>query len=469
MPKIHAMMDIGKRSMSNSQTALQTTAHNIANKSVEGFSRQRLDLQTNPSITEGKLQIGTGARPATVQRVTDPFLDKQLGKEMGTKGYMDAQSDSLIRIENIFNEQNGKGINQYVSDFFNAWREVSNNPESATVRAMVTEVTNAMTNDFARVSKQLDQVQEETDFQIKTHLVEINKITSEIAGLNERITQIEINAPSNDERDRRDLLVRKLQELVDIKVGEGDNGAIMVSTAGNAILVSGFDAFELNSVVDPKTQRVRVMFQPEAPSNDFDITDRIRGGKIGGIIEIRDRYVPEIKKGINEIASVIAKEVNAVHELSYDSLNRKGKAYFIFEDGDADIAQRLRLNPDINNDGTRIAAASRPNAPGDNASANVISMLQFKRVLDGGTTTMDDFYNAQVGKIGVSTFQARKAAEAQTNVLQQAEKLRESISGVSMDEEATRLIEFQKNFDASARVIRTADEMLETILNLKRL
>jgi len=122
MAKIHAMLDIGKRSMMNSQTALQTVAHNIANKTTEGYSRQRVEQVTNPSITEGRLQLGMGARAASVTRTNNPFLDKQLQMETGVLGFHSAQSEAMARVEQVFNEQSNKGLNQYMTDFFNAYR-----------------------------------------------------------------------------------------------------------------------------------------------------------------------------------------------------------------------------------------------------------------------------------------------------------------------------------------------------------
>ena len=128
MSKIHGMMDIGKRSMMNSQTALQTVGHNIANKSTEGYSRQRVELQTNEPVGIGKLRIGTGARSAAITRTNNPYLEKQIGKEQANLGFYRGRADALTRVEQVYNEQINKGLNQFIGDFFNAFREFANNP-----------------------------------------------------------------------------------------------------------------------------------------------------------------------------------------------------------------------------------------------------------------------------------------------------------------------------------------------------
>lgn len=470
MAKIHSMMDIGKRSMMNSQTALQTVAHNIANKTTEGYSRQRVEQVTAPSITEGHLQLGQGARAATITRTNNPYLDKQLQKETGVKGFLDGESNALTEVEQIFNEQQNKGLNSYVSDFFNSWRELSNNPESVTTRSLVKESAEAMTTDFHRVRNSLRKVQEGVDTQLKANVEDINKTTQEIASLNEKISMIEMQGNvANDERDRRDLLVKKLTEKIDIKVAEGDGGMISVSTAGNAILVSGEESRTLETFRNPMTDKLEVAYNDRHTSTPpFVITSRIRGGVMGGALHIRDGIVEDLMDKMDTLAFTVADQVNSAHVNGYDRKGQPGGLFFENLGDTKEAALNLKLDSAIFNDVTKIAAAGRAGAPGDNTVANVVSQIQYHELMEDGTSTLDDFYNAQVGRIGVITNKSVKASEAQVNILNQVEKMRESVSGVSLDEEAVNMIEHQKAFEASARLIKTADEMFDTVLALKR-
>lgn len=470
MAKISSMMDIGKRSMMNSQTALQTVSHNIANKATEGYSRQRVDLVTAPPIVEGNLQMGMGNRAASVSRTNNPYLEKQLQKEQGMMGFHEGRADALGRVEQVFNEQMNKGLNQYVTDFFNTFRELSNNPESTTTRAMVQQAGDALTKDFSRVNTQLEEISKDLDERVKNELLEINKMTTEIAVLNEKISQVEVQGiPANDQRDRRDLLLKKLNEKIDIKWAESDTGLVNVSTAGNAILVSGYDSYQLRQHTEPATGRTRVYYRPNESTPPFDITDRIRGGNVGGALDVRDKTIEEMKSQIDSLAFNLAEQVNSAHIEGFDRNGRQGVNFFDYMDTPKGAAIQLKVNDEIRNDANRIAAASKPHAIGDNTTANVISQIQYKEIMEDGTSTMDDFYNSQVGTIGAVAQRAIKSKESQGNIVSQLNTIRESISGVSLDEETTKMIEFQRAFDASARVIKTADEMFETVLNLKRL
>ncbi len=470
MAKINAMMDIGKRAMMNSQTALQTTAHNIANKTTEGFSRQRVEIQAAEPQGVGGLQIGQGTRASAVTRTNNPFLEKQLQKETGNLGTEQGKEYALTQLEQVFNEQMNKGLNQYVTDFFNSVRELSNNPESMTSRAMVKEAATALTHDFQRVDKQLTNLQKDIDERIKTELNEVNQMLKEVARLNEEITSTEMSGISaNDQRDRRDVVLKKINERIDISYAEGDHGSVTVSTAGNGILVSAFDAFPLQAVPSGDDNRLKIIYQNESQTAPFDITQRIKGGTIGGILEVRDKNIEDFKDKMDQIAFSLADEVNAAHIQGFDRKGRPGDDFFTGVIDVKGAAKSIQLNSIIAEDVGRIAAAAKPGAVGDNTVANVISQIQNRDIMDDGTSTLDDFYNSQIGRVGVLSQRAIKARESQENILSQLNTIRESISGVSLDEETTNMLNFQKSFDASARVIKTADEMFDTVLNLKRL
>ncbi len=469
MAKIHSMMDIGKRSMMNSQTALQTVSHNIANKTTEGYSRQRVEMQSALPIVEGRHQMGMGSRASAVTRTNNPFLEKQLQREQGQMGMLQGREAALTRVEQVFNEQMNKGLNQYVTDFFNGFRELAQNPESLTTRTMVKEAGEALVKDFKRVDQQMSAIQEDVNERVKNEVVEVNKMIREVASLNEKIAEVEVQGiPANDQRDRRDVLLKHINEKIDISYAEGNNGMVAVRTAGNALLVSGFDAYELNTKTSPEGM-TEIFFKPNESTPEFRITDRIRGGSIGGALNVRDQVIPDFKDKIDTMAYRLADEVNRAHMEGFDKTGKQGQAFFVLSQDISGAAKNIEMNLAILDDVNKVAAAAKPGAPGDNTVANVISQLQYKEVMDGDTTTIDDFYNTQVGRVGVLAQRAIKSREAQGNIVSQLSTIRESISGVSLDEETTNMLEFQRAFDASARLIKTADEMFDTVLNLKRM
>jgi flagellar hook-associated protein 1 FlgK len=130
-------------------------------------------------------------------------------------------------------------------------------------------------------------------------------------------------------------------------------------------------------------------------------------------------------------------------------------------------AQALRLSADVAGSVGNIAAALQPGAPSDNRNALAIANLQNHRLLNGGHTTVDDFYNSIISDVGTTASRNREAVGQQQSILTQLNKVRDQVSGVSIDEETTNLMQFQHAFDASARVVKVADEMMDTILRLR--
>lgn len=473
MSRIWSMMDVGKRSLMNSQTALQTVSHNVASKGVEGYSRQRVELQTNVPVGEGKLRIGMGARPGVVTRINNPFIEKQIQKEGGELGQVEARSDVLARVEQVFNEQNNKGLNHFMSDFFNSFRELSNNPESLAARTMVRESGDFLAKDFQRVDRQLDEIQADVDFRLATKVEEVNQLTKEIANLNEKIQSVELGGvTANDERDRRDLLIKKLGELVNIRYAESESGQVTITAGNTAVLVSGFSQRDLTVAATPardgkREGRFEVFYKSADTSTPVNVTSQLNGGAIGGLLEARDSTINKLRDDVDSMAYTLAREVNEAHREGYTRYGHRNVSFFNPGNGPQGAAGRISLSRAVSEDVNLIASAGAPNAPGDNRIANVLSALQYKQVIDG-EATVDEFYSSVVGKVGIEAQRANSAYESQKDIVKQLQNIRESISGVSLDEETTKMIEYQKAFDASARIIRTADEMMDTVLNLKR-
>ncbi|MEK7357135.1 MAG: flagellar basal body rod C-terminal domain-containing protein, partial [Bdellovibrionota bacterium] len=199
------------------------------------------------------------------------------------------------------------------------------------------------------------------------------------------------------------------------------------------------------------------------------ITEQISGGSIGGLFEVRDKTIRGLLDQIDNMAYTMGMTVNELHSRGYDVYNKTGAKFFEMPTDVRHASRNLKVSEAIAKDPGRIASASQQNAPGDNRVANAIAKMQFEGVIGDNKATLDEYYNSMVGEVGIHTRKTEVARESQKNILGQLKNIRESVSGVSLDEETTKLIEYQKSFDASARLIRTADEMFDTVLSLKRM
>ena len=460
--------------MMNNQTALQTSGHNIANKSTEGFSRQRVEIQTNIPIGEGKLRMGTGSKTAAVTRTNNPYLERQLGNERSLGGFYDGKAEAMSRVEQVYNEQQNKGLNQFVADFFSSVQELSNSPESLATRTQVRETADFLTKDFKRVHTQLNEITRDLDQQVVSSLDEVNGMTKEIASLNEKIQAVELSGGhANDERDRRELLLKQVGDRINIRWAEGSDTTVTVSAGNTALLVAGYDAKTLvakpTSETDTKGEgNVDIFYFSNNRAEPMNVTNQIVGGKIGGLLEVRDKVVTGLLADVDKMAYGFAANVNSIHQKGFNAYNEQGGDFFELPDQLRHASANLKVSNDILDDVGRIATGASANSPGDSRVSLAMARLQTAKVMDGDHT-FDEYYNSVVGKVGIQARRSETASTTQRDIVKQMNNLRESVSGVSLDEEATKLIEYQKSFDASARLIRTADEMFDTVLNLKRL
>jgi flagellar hook-associated protein 1 FlgK len=467
------VMQTGKSGMVAAKAQMATTSHNISNANTEGYSRQRVQQKAdNPTPFGQKNLIGQGTLLARTERINDNYIEKQIRTAARDLSSMEEKDLALKQTEDIFNEMGGEGLNRMVSKFFNEFRKLGNEPDNEAVRQSVRESTQAMANDFRRLRSSVEEVRSHLDSRIEGFTAEANSLADQVKDLNIKIKVQELSgAPANDLRDQRDLAMKKLSTYVDTAVHLDKDGAYNVDIKGVGPLVSGPNAEKFSVRRSPADEEGK-------PENSFslgytgsasgDVTHAVKGGKIGALLEVRDQTLSSILNRLDEMASTITESVNAIHREGVTRYGTKGVDFFKPLAGTDRASQYIGLSDAIANDVNQIAAGAIPDAPGDNRIAVAISQLQNMRVMENGNATMDSFYNGIVSDVGVVAGRNRNALVQQKDISMQLDKMREQISGVSMDEETANLLQFQRAFDASAKVISVADQCLETVLNLRR-
>lgn len=467
------IFNTGKSGLFASRSAMSTTGHNIANVNTEGYSRQRVEQETATPQAWGTAVYGTGVRLNAIQRINDEYLTKQVAHETKHLGAYKEKDMALNQADTIFNELNNEGLNRLMSRFFNEFRKLGNEPESEAIRASVRENTNQLAGDFHRISRSLTDIQKNLDVRIDAGIREANELVSRISHLNQEIKRLELTrSETGDLRDKRDLAVKKLSEIVDVQVGSNERGEFTVSLNGIGPLVSGSlknNLYIETAPADPATGRPEQGLVVRLEHNNApDLNYKIKTGKLGGLLESRDQILGSAKNRIDELAYAFATKVNEIHRQGFNINGTTGIDFFETPDQVKDAALLLKLSKEVEADANNIATALQPDSPGDNRVTQLIGKLQHQRLMSGGKSTFDEHYNATVADIATITQKNRQVMDHQTHVVEQLEKVRQSISGVSLDEETTNLIQYQQAFNASAKVIQMADQMLDTILNLKR-
>ncbi|MEW9669528.1 flagellar hook-associated protein FlgK [Ammoniphilus sp. 3BR4] len=440
-------LEVGKRALYAQQAAMSTTGHNIANANTEGFSRQRAVLKTtdpypHPGMNNGMMpgQIGTGVEVTTIERMREAYLDRQYRSENSHHGYWDTRQTSLEQLEGVFNELSEHGLHASMDKFWQSWQDLMNEPESLSAREIVMQRGVAVVDSFRHLSGSIQAIKEDLTTVRQEKTDQANQLAEELRKVNEDISRLVPHGYTpNDLYDRRDQIIDQLSKFVDVTVTPSTQGMVNVVAAGQP-LVTGRDPIT-PLTVDSPVQRGELLALREMVGTPGEI----------------DSYLQKL----NQLATVLTTEVNRLHSAGYDlNGNQSGLVLFIGND-----ATTIQMNPELLLSPSRLAAAGSP-VVGNSDRARAIAALKFTELPGlGSAVTMDQFFSSMISKIGVDTEQAKRFVENSELTKEAIETRRQSVSGVSLDEEMSNMIKFQHAYNAAARSITVVDEMLDKLIN----
>lgn len=489
-------IEVGKRALFAQQAALSTTGHNIANAGNAGYTRQRVNMQaTNPISVPGmsSYQLGTGVDVNKIERLREDYLDIQYRTENKNVGYWEAKSDTLSKIEGLLNEPSDNGLAYVMDQFWSSWEELAKNPDSASARSVVRQRGVAVAETFNYLSNSLDDIKKDLKLVISTKQSDLNSITKQIANLNDQIARLEANNyEPNDLYDQRDVLIDQLSKMVDItNVTKLDSGMVNITVAGQE-LVSGTNYKEIEVVYYSDTnpsyvqgviiKEPGVQLSPDeiktALENALDLSSGELLARIESYGTTAGGVIPDIKKSLNQFATEFVNQVNTLHQQGYymekkadGSISMEPATGIDFFSWNADNS--LDISADIKSSLDKIAAAQEEgsgtgtSSSGNGNNAQAIAKLKNNGTItiDGTTATFSDFYRNIIGQIGIDSQEAQRMKDNSDVIVQQVENRRQSVSGVSLDEEMANMIKFQQAYNAAARMITTMDQCLDKVIN----
>ena len=444
---ISNILETSKRSLLNHQSAINTTANNIANVYTEGYTRRTVDLS--------KLSLGFGQmREDAVSRVKNRFLDNQIWYENQALGKESMNEMLMTQVETIFGEPSDAGLANMLSEFWDAWANLANTPESESSRSLVRDKGILLSNTFNRLDHNMKNLQRQSGIEIQQKVKDINQLIDQLGTVNKQIDAHR----SDDLLDQRDVLLGELSEKVDISITENESGTVEVVAGGHILVSEDFtNRLKINT-----TQDKDGLFYIEIKTIKGDKSVDAKSGQIGGLLEFHNDRVSSYMSSLDEAAVAISKEVNNIHTQGF---NLNGVTGMNFFNDKVTGAGDFGLTAEILSDSTLIASSSDSDSQGNSNIAQAISDLQFG-VLIKGKSVMDH-YNSIIADVGNKVQEARFINDNQEKIIQQLQIQRASVTGVSLDEEMTQLIQFEQAYEAAARMITTLDEMVQTVLAIK--
>ena len=471
-------LSVGYKGLAAQQRALDVTGHNIANANTPGYTRQNVIMEASPANKVFEGYIGTGVTITDFRRIKEDFVDIQMRTENKALGEWETKDNLISKLEVIFSEPSDSSMRSVLDQFWESWQTLSKNPESVAARTDVMQRGITLTNTFNHMDAQFVDLQIDINKGIGLKVKEINTQARQIRDLNLQIMKAEAEGrTANDLRDKRDLLLEQLSKNISIDVIEDEFGAVNVSVGGKILVsraVLGEIRFKDNNPLDP-TSATLEWYEPI--SNTAQGSVRLGGGILKGYLDVRDDVIPNYQNKVSLLAQTIVEEVNTLHRAGFGLDKNTGRDFFTVTNPLADFsAQNMQVNPDIVKNINFIAAAvgvEDPDDPtadpavyqGDNSNALAIARLKNKLTMSNGVASFDDFYMSTIGQVGVQGQETHQMVENTRYLLEQLVNQRESVSGVSLDEEMTNMIKYQHAYAAAARVITAMDEMLDVLVN----
>ena len=554
---IFSILNTAKLGLLSQQLAIEVTGQNISNVQTEGYSRQEINFEaTNPrSFSLG--QLGTGVRVAGIERSHDEFLFSQILGEGDALGRFEVRKDVFDQLEILLSENNGQSLNQTLSSFFSGVQDVSANPTGLPERSNLVSEAKNLASVFNNLGESLFQIQQNLDATIEVEVTRINSLTEEIASLNKAIHANEPTAFSaNDLRDKRDLKVKELSELIDLNFVDEQDGQISLTLSDGTPLVLQSTVFTLDTSINGNNKSFKDIVIQDPAGNSTNITSSISGGSLKGYLEMRDTEVEVLRDKLDRLGAGFVQEFNNIHQQGFGIDGSTGNDFFSaltptvvtntsntgsatlaatngdpanisvdkFEitftgsnsfslsnlttgvnegtfnfttgttfnlangfavtiSGTAAVGDKIKLSVSesaarnfsvasgVSSNSNKIAAGL--NSSADGANALELVELQSKLVFNSisvdsagsGSFTFDEFYGSIVSTIGIESFSSQSTYSQQEGILLQLNTRRESISGVSIDEEMINMIKFQQAYNAAARLIGVVDELLDTVIS----
>lgn len=459
-----SLFDIGKSALSAAQRRTIVTGHNIANVNTPGYSRQEAILQENRPLNDQPGQVGSGVQVAEIRQQIDRVVEDSLRRSGSALGTFDAARSWLLRIQDSVGTSGEQGLGAAINEFFRAWQDVSTNPADLTARTVLLSRANTLALHFNRTATDLDRQRQGIDAEVDQTITDINGLAAKIAGLNQEISLAESRGQqANDLRDQRRQLLGALSEQIGISTIEDGTGQVTVFVGKGHLLVDRERAYQLAGVADAGNSGLLDVRYIGSGGATVDLTSLIGEGRLKGLLDVRDQHIPAAQGSLDALAAAMVTRINQQHRAGFGLDGSTGQDFF------APTGVTARTMAVTLTDGRAVAASgTAAGVPGNNANAIALAGLQSQSVATLGGQTFNQYFNSTVTTVGTAAQSAQRDLDAQEIVHEHLEARRAEISGVSIDEELVQMIQSQRAFQAASRVILVADEMLQTLLTLKR-
>ncbi|SOE01196.1 flagellar hook-associated protein FlgK [Blastococcus haudaquaticus] len=444
--------------------ALDVTGQNISNVNTDGYSRQRVDLQSIggsvvPAFYSTSSGIGAGVNADNVIRIRDAFLEGRGHTEHANSARLTAETDAYELVEQAFREPGTTGVQNLMADMWRGWQDVANRPEDVAARGQVLKRLETLVGGLHFSSSQLDGQWQQSRENLDVLVDDVNAAADTIAQLNTAILRAnQSGLPANDLSDQRDVLIMKLADQVGASVRPREGGVLDV-TVGSITLVSGGTASKL--VVEGTTDPADATDDPPRIVTAAGSLNVTVGGTGGGQLHALVSVLPTYRAQLDGIAVKLATALNDAHGNGFDLDGDRGEDLIGSTSGPVTASSITVVITDPRKIAASAIGADDGSVPANLDRGNADALAQ----LGNGPDSVDSAYRKMIVELGVQSAVSQRNLGIQSVISAQVDASRESVAGVNLDEEMTNMLSFQHAYSAASRLVSTIDEMLDVLIN----
>ena len=460
------LLSIARSGLAASQAQISTTSQNVTNAQTPGYSRQR--LLTKPGYPEQLPQgtFGTGVIVDGVERIRNELLDVSYRRDSQNASLNEEHRDALQSVEGVLGEPSSTGLASSLEQFWSSWSDLSTNPDASSARSVVRQRGIQVAAQLNQYGNQIVDAQTVARSRLLETADRVNALSSEVADINARIVAAEAagnQAP--DMRDQRDLKVDELAALIGGTAYHQPNGSVNVNVGGDSIVDgANYKKVRVQALTSDPTKLGIAL--GDAPSGGGTTETMYQvGGQMAGTLDAYNTIFPNALTELDGVAAALVNTTNSVHRTGFIGAAAAGN----FFDNTRTTARTIRLDSTIVANVSNVAASGIANQSGDNTVALAMSRLRdTPTTVNGQTVSLNEGYRNVITGNATLTNSAGGTATAARTLATQSDTRRESVKGVSIDEEMVNLMKYQQSYAAAARLITVVDQMSQTLLSIVR-
>jgi flagellar hook-associated protein 1 FlgK len=453
MSGLLGLLGLGAGAITAQNAGVAVSGRNTANVNTEGYSQERVDMNS----VLGVPLVG-GVLASDPHRYADDLLAGRERQSDGTNGRSGALANALGALETTATSSDRIDIAQAIATLFGGITKVAAAPTDQGQRSALVGNGRSLAAAFRGQAQAIASARQDSEGRVKDLASQVNELTKTIAGANAQLNV------SKDAvlMDKRDLAARKLAEITGGQARIDANGKMSFVAGGGVVLVDGDRPTQMRTSVDSATGLSRI--EVVDGNHVEDVTKKLDGGKLAGELEFRDVTSKKAAEDLDQLAFDFASKLNAVHAGGAALDGSTGHDFFKAPTQVAGAAAAFAVDDAVDADPSLIAAAAAGGAAGDNSNALALADLATQKIAGGGTRTAVDEAINYVGNLGLAASDAKNANDLDAAHADVLASLRDSLSGVSLDDEVARLAQFQRASEAATRFVSTINSMLQDLI-----